>query len=351
MKVLLVSPLPPPSGGIATWTKEVVEFFGERKDDVTIRVLNTALTGKRFKIVSNTRSILDEVHRTMTILKELKRMLRVESFDVMHINSSGAQFGMHRDALIAKTAKKHGIPVVLQFRCNVKDQAEYNKISRSGFRKLVKRIDRILVLNGESLIYVKERSNKPIDIIPNFTVMPVLEGYKTINKNLSNAVFVGQVRRDKGIDEIIETAQHFDKILFHLYGTVYAEYKNVSLPCNVILHGNTDKNGVREALDRADVFILPSYTEGFSNALVEAMARGVPCIATNVGANSEMLMMGCGVCVPSRNSTALSQALKSIMAKDVRQEYSKKALQRCKELYTKEHVCGMLVKEWKARGR
>lgn len=48
-------------------------------------------------------------------------------------------------------------------------------------------------------------------------------------------------------------------------------------------------NNVEEHLSKTDLFILPSRTEGMSNALLEAMSYGVPCIATNVGGNSELL--------------------------------------------------------------
>jgi glycosyltransferase involved in cell wall biosynthesis len=46
---------------------------------------------------------------------------------------------------------------------------------------------------------------------------------------------------------------------------------------------------VRKELDRADLFILPSRTEGLPRALIEAMARGLPCIGTNVGGIPELL--------------------------------------------------------------
>lgn len=347
MKVLLVSPLPPPSGGIATWTQEVVEYFQERRGDVSVIVLNTALTGKRHSVVSNKRAIFDEVVRTKSILDKLRQLLKSQRFDVVHINTAGAQFGMYRDALIAKTIKERGILTVLQFRCNVKDQAEYNGISQIGFSRLIKFADRILVLNKASLEYIKEKTAVPSNIVPNFTVMPVLSEQKPINKSLKDVIFVGQVRRDKGVDELFEMAKRFEDIKFHLYGNVYEEYKNVNIPKNVILCGNTDKDGIKKALDDADVFVLPSYTEGFSNALVEAMARGVPCIATDVGANKEMLADDCGVCVPVRNIDALVKALEIMKSAEVRTRYSRKSLNRCIELYTCYQVCETLVNEWR----
>ncbi|TCP52339.1 glycosyltransferase involved in cell wall biosynthesis [Tumebacillus sp. BK434] len=46
---------------------------------------------------------------------------------------------------------------------------------------------------------------------------------------------------------------------------------------------------VRRELDRSDLFILPSRTEGLPRAVIEAMARGLPCIGTNVGGIPELL--------------------------------------------------------------
>jgi glycosyltransferase involved in cell wall biosynthesis len=62
-----------------------------------------------------------------------------------------------------------------------------------------------------------------------------------------------------------------------------------------------------------DVFVLPSEIEGFSLALLEAMARGLPCIATDAGGNREALGDGAGIVVPSRDPDALAKALISVV--------------------------------------
>jgi glycosyltransferase involved in cell wall biosynthesis len=62
-----------------------------------------------------------------------------------------------------------------------------------------------------------------------------------------------------------------------------------------------------------DVFVLPSEIEGFSLALIEAMARGVPCIATDAGGNREALDAGAGIVVPPRDPAALAAALARVL--------------------------------------
>jgi glycosyltransferase involved in cell wall biosynthesis len=67
---------------------------------------------------------------------------------------------------------------------------------------------------------------------------------------------------------------------------------------------------IRERLANSDLFILPSHEEGCSNALLEAMACGVPVIATDIGGNKDAIIHGnTGLLVPPSNQLALGQAI------------------------------------------
>jgi glycosyltransferase involved in cell wall biosynthesis len=60
-------------------------------------------------------------------------------------------------------------------------------------------------------------------------------------------------------------------------------------------------------LEARDIFVLPSLTEGLPRALLEAMARGLPAVATNVGGIPELLPADC--LVPPRDAAALARRL------------------------------------------
>jgi glycosyltransferase involved in cell wall biosynthesis len=67
-------------------------------------------------------------------------------------------------------------------------------------------------------------------------------------------------------------------------------------------------------LARASLFVLPSISEGISLTLLEAMARGLPVVATRVGGNPEVVAEGeTGVLVPARDADALAAAIAALV--------------------------------------
>ena len=86
----------------------------------------------------------------------------------------------------------------------------------------------------------------------------------------------------------------------------------------------------------ADIGILPSHEEGFSNSLLENMASGLPMIATDVGGNAEAIEDGVsGFIVPSHSPDALSETiLKLVGDESLRNIFSEAARQRILEKFT-----------------
>jgi glycosyltransferase involved in cell wall biosynthesis len=75
-----------------------------------------------------------------------------------------------------------------------------------------------------------------------------------------------------------------------------------------------DRTDVPDILSSMDGYVTASHTEGFSNALLEAMASGLPVIATSIGGNTEALQSGSlGLLVPPHDHKALSHAMKLLM--------------------------------------
>jgi glycosyltransferase involved in cell wall biosynthesis len=86
----------------------------------------------------------------------------------------------------------------------------------------------------------------------------------------------------------------------------------------------------------ADCFVLPSRREGLSNALLEAMAAGLSCIANDIPPNREVLNNGeAGILVPVGDLDSTYNAMKRMAAESgFAQEYAQRATDRVKEVYS-----------------
>ena len=137
---------------------------------------------------------------------------------------------------------------------------------------------------------------------------------------------VGNIRRVKGHDVLIKAAativQNFPNVSFSIAGDVlepdyFQELQSLvhDLDLSGRFHFLGSVNDLREHLSSADIFVLPSRSEGFSNAIVEAMAASLPVVATNVGGNAEAVIDGVtGFIVPSDEPAALSAAITRLIS-------------------------------------
>lgn len=93
---------------------------------------------------------------------------------------------------------------------------------------------------------------------------------------------------------------------------------------------------VPDLLAGLDLFVLPSLSEGMSNALLEAMAAGKPIVATGVGGAGENLAQGsCGIIVPPADPGPLGAAIEQAIADPIRRaELGHRAALRAREEYT-----------------
>jgi glycosyltransferase involved in cell wall biosynthesis len=103
--------------------------------------------------------------------------------------------------------------------------------------------------------------------------------------------------KQKGIDVLLRAWADIVKyekglqLIIMGHGPLESELKELSrsleIETSVEFTGRVEN--VESYLTNAELFTLPSRAEGLSNALLEAMSHGIPCIATNVGGNAELM--------------------------------------------------------------
>lgn len=215
---------------------------------------------------------------------------------------------------------------------------------------VIKRTD-VVICQGESWKKTFNdivSSNEKYHIIHNWIDVKNYE--KSIKKEsyLNQPVeilFLGWLETFKGIYELIEAVQKIKEkgLLFHLTiggnGTQIGHLKKIvqekNLESFVTIAGWLKGIHKFDALQKADIFVLPSHAEGFPNALLEAMCSGKACVATNVGAVADVLDENTGFIIPVRNSNALEKKLTILIENtSLRLTFSNNALKKASEQHS-----------------
>jgi len=298
-KILFLSPLPPPFGGIASWTQILVDKGFP--PSFSIKIINTGVPADRIAFESY-KINLKEIKRNIKIVVNLFSVLRKEPIALAHLNCSLSLLGLFRDWLCTLIIRCYKVPLVLHLHGNFKPK---NSLEKRFYNAMFSRSSAIIVLNKNSFKSVDmlgEFASKCC-ILPNFieiTSMP----QKAIKSKVDsfNLIFVGWIAREKGILTILEVAKRLPKVKVTLVGETTREISKIldellRNPINQVrieITGRLSKPEVIKRLLNADVFILPSYTEGFPCSVAEAMACGLPILASPVGAIPDMIENGKG---------------------------------------------------------
>lgn len=335
MKIVLISPVPPPAGGIATWTRIYLDSAFAKRHDV--RLVNTAVTGKRVQDMTQ-RSVLAELKRTYRIIKDLKAQLKQDDVNIVHMNCPCSKTGLLRDYICARIVKKHTSKLVVHFRCDTSFMVGTGW-ALTIFKRLCRTADQILVLNGISHDFIKKHTGLSSIYIPNFVNEKVLlQKEKFIKKEMHTILYAGHVTKAKGCDLILRAAQQMPQYTFILAGYISEEIKEMAIPVNVKLTGEMSRDAILELMQVCDVFLFPSHGEGFPNAVSEAMGMGMPIAATPVGAIPDMLESKGGILFPIDDLSSCMHALKVLTDTELRKNMSRWNQRKVQEYYQKDQV-------------
>jgi glycosyltransferase involved in cell wall biosynthesis len=144
----------------------------------------------------------------------------------------------------------------------------------------------------------------PRAVIPNGIEIPP----QPLEPRTRNALFIGRLDPIKGLDTLAEAARLLGDVPVDVVGDGPLRSQ---LGAPLVLHGAA--KDVSPWLRRAGVFVLPSRAEGFGLALLEAMAHGCACVATDVDGSRALLAEGAGVLVPPGDAEALASAIRRLL--------------------------------------
>ncbi|WP_224483113.1 glycosyltransferase family 4 protein [Robertkochia aurantiaca] len=131
-------------------------------------------------------------------------------------------------------------------------------------------------------------------------------------KNLKLLIFVGRFTWHKGPGRIIEAIAQLNDVGIILVGSGKEEYKSDK----IVFQNRVPSSQVPELLSAADVFVLPTLREGCSNAIVEAMACGLPVISSDIEEVRVQCKQSYSILVDPLNIKELEKAISRIIYDD-----------------------------------
>jgi teichuronic acid biosynthesis glycosyltransferase TuaC len=166
-----------------------------------------------------------------------------------------------------------------------------------------------------------------------------------INESSIVLFFAGTVIKSKGIFELITAYNNLkfnkNKIVLVIAGNGpdYQKIREIisepKFPKRVIILGQVNPEEIKNWFQAADIFVFPSYTEGLSNALSEAMANEKAIIVSNIGGNPEIITHNkTGILIPAKDSEQLHRALERL----IRSKYQRKRLARAARLHAENEL-------------
>lgn len=136
-------------------------------------------------------------------------------------------------------------------------------------------------------------------------------------ENNINVTYIGRLESVKGVDDFLAASVPLKKEFPSLQIQVVGWHKD-NHPLVEQYRHNVTFTGLRddipEILKQSDIFVLPSHSEGLSNALMEAMSSGCACIASDVGGNRFLIQNGIsGFLFPAGDREALAAHIRRLL--------------------------------------
>ncbi|RLJ03745.1 MAG: hypothetical protein DRP08_03090 [Candidatus Aenigmatarchaeota archaeon] len=285
------------------------------------------------------KGVIDFIRKSIWILPKLIPVLHKE------IKKSDAVMVMHDDFLGLITllqARKQKKPHLLFLGGNQVEvvRNKYTGLKRWGaiyLAHLFEKIDQYWMDHGLTVLVtgremIERLSSPERYIYPYFTSLISDEDIiyrkpRDISSNSTNILYAGFLTENKGVHILLEAFARFREkyhtpdIKLHLAGDGYFRPKleeicqQLKITENVIFYGFIgDKEKLKQLFREADMFVLPSKSEGIPKVLLEAMAYGVPILTTNVGGIPDIIEDGVnGLLIPPGSPGGLVKGMAKIL--------------------------------------
>ncbi|MBO3800152.1 MAG: GT4 family glycosyltransferase PelF [Candidatus Brockarchaeota archaeon] len=369
LKILVLTDYFPPhvGGGVEKVVFEISRRLVRMGVDIIVATLNTAMAKGfeilegikvyRYKPISLTETTGVQLTVSLSLPLKIVEICKLEKPDVIHANNrffSTTICGALLKKIVGKplVTTLHLGPMLLNRKFF---DFLINTYEKTVSRWIIQSSDKIIAVSNSVMKHALSlgAASSKIKVIPNGVDLDEFKPRREFKKiGVKKIIFIGRLFPNKGIQYLVKAAPivlakhpHVEFVIVGR-GPMEAELRNMVKRLNVE-HAFKFLGivpSIPEVMSQCDVFVRPSLTEGMPLTILEAMACGLPVIASKIPGSSEVVKDGeTGVLVETGNVEQLSNAIIKLLEDE---NYAERIRKRAYEFVKNHYSWDRVAKEY-----
>jgi glycosyltransferase involved in cell wall biosynthesis len=273
--------------------------------------------------------------------------------DLIHIHSviTAGQFALY-------VKKQYNIPFVVTEHSSGFGRNLYSKNELLSFENEIKESSHNFAVSKSLAEVLNQSIGGSWDILPNWVNDNFINRERNFAKNNEKIIFfsLSSLNLLKGLNLLIDAFESLNKEYENVelwiggdgseYNNLSNQIKKLKLENKIFLLGELDRDTAIEKYKKSTFYVSPSLIETFGIVIIEALAMGLPVLATNSGGPQSIVNNDVGIIVNKNSREELYKGMKYLIENDAKFN-REKIVKYCIDNFSKERVSNDLINVYK----
>lgn len=358
LKLLQIHDYPPfEGGGIEVNVSRLSKYLIDMGYDVTIAT--GRFTSETYGVKEQRKSFITDFGLKVELLESLEKLkLLINEADIVHIHFT---FSCRPASMIAMD-----YCVKLQKPCTISIRTAIGHIPFSALSTLTPlekdyKLSHLKEILSSNNVYISAPSEHIFEALTYLNIdkdLTVIRNGITVYDYKNNDVediepvdvtYIGEISFLKGVNYLVDAIRALKEVLPNFkarfigggsdFNQIYQLISSFGLEDTIHMQGYVSNSEIPAYLNKTKIYVQASLTEVWSNAIAEALALGIPTIATYVGGIPELTQQGeYAALVPPADAGALAREIQRLITNPYAYKIAKSKALRAKEYFSKTYT-------------